>query len=205
MADEKPVSKIKPQLIALTAIIIFVIAGTTGVSMYRLGQSSEKILPTPTPSPAASPTGEPTVMPTTTPYPTWTPTPSPTLTPTATPSPTVTPTPTTSPKADLYINGYTFNHAPKQGEAFTISISIYNQGNAAASGFWWEWWPTVASYACRQRIDSMAAHGGRVVTCTYTYGGWANYVTKAVVDTGNEVVESDETNNTYTQNVIPIH
>lgn len=136
-----------------------------------------------------------------------TPTPKPTTTPSPTPSPTPTPTPTAEAKADLYISEYSFDHAPKQGEAFTVKIGIYNKGNKAASGFWWEWWATTSAptYACRQRIDSLAAHGGRIVYCTYTYGGWANYTTKAASDTDNEVPESDEGNNSYTQNVIPIH
>lgn len=108
-------------------------------------------------------------------------------------------------KADLYISDYSFNHPPKQGEAFTINISIYNKGDAAAGSFWWEWWPTAFGKACRAKIDSLAAHGGRVVTCPYTYGGWANYVTKAVADADDDVAESDEGNNVYTQNVVPIH
>jgi len=108
-------------------------------------------------------------------------------------------------KADLYISDYSFNHPPKQGEAFTISISIYNKGDAAAGSFWWEWWPTSSGKACRAKIDSLAAHGGRVVTCPYTYGGWANYTTKAVADADDDVAESDEGNNVYAQNVVPIH
>jgi hypothetical protein len=108
-------------------------------------------------------------------------------------------------KADLYISDYSFNHPPKQGEAFTVSITVYNKGDAAAESFWWEWWPTAYGKFCREKIDSLAAHGGRVVTCTYTYGGWANYATKAVADADDDISESDEENNTYTQTVMPIH
>lgn len=115
------------------------------------------------------------------------------------------PTPTTEPQADLYISEYSFDHPPKMGEAFTVKIGIYNQGNKAAGGFWWEWWAASAVRPCRERIDSLAAHGGRIVTCTYTYGGWSTYTTKAVADVDNEVVESNETNNTKEQQVIPIH
>lgn len=93
------------------------------------------------------------------------------------------------------------------GEAFTVKIGIYNKGNKAAGGFWWEWWATTSapSPACRERIDSLAAHGGRIVYCTYTYGGWANYTVKAVADVDNEVSESDEGNNAHVENLIPIH
>jgi subtilase family serine protease len=108
-------------------------------------------------------------------------------------------------KADLYISEYKFNHPPRMGEAFTVSVSIYNQGDKAADSFWWEWWPTKYDKACREKIDNLVAHGGKVVTCTYTYGGWSTYVTKAVVDADNDVSESEEGNNTYTEDVVPIH
>ncbi|PJE67606.1 hypothetical protein COU95_01450, partial [Candidatus Shapirobacteria bacterium CG10_big_fil_rev_8_21_14_0_10_40_9] len=116
-----------------------------------------------------------------------------------------TPTPTPTPMADLYISKYSFDHPPKQGEAFTITIGITNKGNKDAGSFWWEWKPTWAITACRERIDNLTAGSERTVTCTYTYGGWANYETKAIADADNEIPESDEGNNTYTQNVIPIH
>lgn len=94
------------------------------------------------------------------------------------------------------------------GEPFTVKIGIYNKGNKAATGFYWEWWPAASSAHCRERIDSLAARGGRIVYCTYTYAGWtggSGYPSKAVADVDNEVVESDETNNTYTKNVLVIH
>lgn len=93
------------------------------------------------------------------------------------------------------------------GAPFTVSVSIYNQGNVASGDFIWEWWATISAptWACRENVPSIAAHGGRVVTCTYTYGGWANYTTRAIADVDNGVDESNEGNNTYSQNVIPIH
>ena len=97
---------------------------------------------------------------------------------------------------------------PTMGESFTVKIGIYNKGNKAATAFYWEWWPAASSAHCRQRIDSLAARGGRIVYCTYTYGGWtggSGYPSKAVADADNEVSESDETNNTFTKNVLVIH
>lgn len=186
----------------LVIIIILGLFGLMGMGAFYFGKKQQ---PTVSPSPLASvfpePSIEPSLMPT--PRPTLQPSPSPS--PSPTPSPSLSPSP--SPQADLYISEYSFNHPPKQGEAFTIRIGLYNKGNAQAGGFWWEWWATTSapSYACRQRIDSLAAHGGQIVYCTYTYGGWANYETKAVVDKDNEVAESDESNNSYVQNVVPIH
>jgi len=213
MTTDELATKSKKQSGFLIVIIISIITILVGGLMFRMGQLNKKGPGiTPTSSSTISPTKEVTLSPTITtavttvePSPTLAPESTPTLTPTPEPTTTLTPTPTTSPQADLYISEYSFNHPPKSGEAFTVKIGIYNKGNKAASGFWWEWWPTHANYACRQRIDSLAAHGGRIVYCTYTYSSWSTYATKAVADSGNEIVESDETNNTFTQNVIPIH
>lgn len=123
-----------------------------------------------------------------------------TLTPTntATPTLTLTPTVTPTPQADLKVSDYKLSTDPgnpTQGVEFTISFSIYNQGNKSSGPFSWEWWPTKYSAACRQRIDNLVARGGRVVSCEYTYGGWSTYETKVVADSENEISESNETNN----------
>jgi subtilase family serine protease len=109
-------------------------------------------------------------------------------------------------KADLYISEYSFDHDPVQGEEFTVSITFKNKGETDAEDFYWEWWPTVTgSKACREKIDKIDAGEKVKVECDYTYGGWANYTTKAVVDADDDVDEDDEGNNTYTKDVVPIH
>jgi len=129
-----------------------------------------------------------------------------TIAPTPTQAPTQTPTPTPEPKADLYIKEYSFNHPPKKNEEFTVTIVIGNQGNKDAGPFWWEWKSTWATTSCRERVtDGIAAGATKTVSCNFTYTSWSTYETKAIVDAENEVPESDEGNNTYTQNVIPIH
>lgn len=187
------------------AILVFVLLliAVNGVLFLRFRQPSQPVTEevSPTPTETLTPTPEVSPSPSPTPIPTKKPTP----TPTPTPSPTPSPTPTPIPQADLYISKYSFDHPPKQGEAFTVTIGISNKGNKDAGGFWWEWKATWAITACRERIDSLATGSERIVTCTYTYGGWANYETKAIADANNEVPESDEGNNTYTQNVTPIH
>jgi len=173
-----------------------------GMGAFYFGKKQQQ--PIVSPSPLASVFPESSIEPSLTPTPRPTLQPSPFPSPSPTPSPS--PSPSPSPQADLYISEYSFNHPPKQGEAFTVKIGLYNKGNAQAGGFWWEWWPTKYNFACRARIDAgLPAHGGQIVYCTYTYGGWANYETRAVVDAVNEIVESDETNNSHVENVIPIH
>jgi subtilase family serine protease len=108
-------------------------------------------------------------------------------------------------KPDLYITDYSFNHWPTMGEEFTISIKIKNKGNGDADSFHWEWWPTAYGKYCKEEIDGLDAGDSKTVTCTYTYGGWANYATKAVADSDDDISESDEGNNTYSQTVMPNH
>ena len=192
---------------ALAFLIFIIVIGLLALAFFfglKYRQTPTSETPTPTPEVTNVPSPQVTPISTVTPKTTATPTIQPTIISTPTVAPTS--TPTLVPQADLYISEYSFDHPPKQGEAFTVRIGLYNKGNAKAGGFWWEWWPTKYASACRIRIDEgIVAHGGRIVTCPYTYGGWANYETKAVVDADNEVSESDETNNTYTQSVVPIH
>ena len=60
-----------------------------------------------------------------------------------------------------------------------------------------EIWSASATKACTRAVPSLPAKGGVVVTCAYTYGGWSNaYAVKAVADSGADVVESNESDNT---------
>lgn len=188
---------------AVIIALIFLVLILGGYSFYQT-MIQNKVNASPTPQATASEEAEETLSPQATTL--LSPTPFKTPAPTPTPQ-TPTPAPTPSPMADLYISNYVFNHPPKQGEAFTVSVTIYNQGNSSSGDFWWEWWATTSapSYACRERVSSLPARGGRVVSCTYTYGGWANYTTKAIADVNNEVNESNESNNTYEEKVVPIH
>jgi len=205
MAEEnttgQPAKNQNPVIVFLIFIIVIGLLALAFFFGLKYRQTPGGATPTPTPEVTNVPSPQPTPTPEEVSI-------TPTVKPTVTSTPTIAPasTPTSISKADLYISEYSFDHPPKQGEAFTVRIGLYNKGNAKANGFWWEWWPTKYASACRVRIDEgIAAHGGRIVTCPYTYGGWANYETKAVVDADNEVSEIDETNNTYTQNVVPIH
>jgi hypothetical protein len=193
----------------LPLFIVLAIATVAGSYFY-----GTRGVTTPSPTASIEPTTEPELTsgsPATKPLATKTSTPKPTVTSTpvatTTSTPTSTPTATPDNRADLYISNYTFNHPPVKGEPFTVSITIYNKGNVSSGSFVWEWWATTSAptYACRETLSNIVPHGGRVVSCTYTYGGWADYVTRAIVDVENNVDESDESNNTYSQNVIPIH
>ena len=108
-------------------------------------------------------------------------------------------------KPDLTITEYDFNHDPVMGEEFKVEITIKNKGETDAEEFKWEWWSNAYSSSCDGEVDGLEAGASKEVSCEYTYDGWSNYATKAVVDVDDEVNEKNEGNNTSTKNVIPEH
>ena len=114
------------------------------------------------------------------------------------PSPTATPT-TVPSAADLIITDITFNpNPPTQGQNVTVSVTVYNQGSAAAGAFKLDWYggSNFPSPSCSWNIDSLVGKGGYVKTCTYQYVSWySTIISKAVADSGGSVAESNETNN----------
>ena len=153
-------------------------------------------------SPTVSPTAVP---PTRTPAPP-TPVPPTAVPPTAVPPtaipPTVVPPTATPTRPDLYISEMSLDPAsPQMGQVVNIRVGVYNQGSAAAGAFDVEWWAASTTRGCVWNVASLVARGGRILTCTYTYGGWANYTVRAVADSVNAVAESDEANNTLSMAV----
>jgi uncharacterized protein YraI len=125
----------------------------------------------------------------------------------APPLPTpVPPTATTVPPVvklpDLYISEYSWSPVPPHmGVSFHVRVGVYNQGNAAAGAFVVQWWLSTSapSATCSWNVASVAAHGGRILECDYTPGGWANYPSLVVADASGTVNESNEGNNTTSQ------
>jgi subtilase family serine protease len=108
-------------------------------------------------------------------------------------------------KADLYVKSYSFSEDPKMGTEFTVTIVIGNKGLAASAESYWEWWATSSKQGCKKKVGAISAGGASTVQCNYTYSSWSNYTTKAVVDSQNDVDESNESNNIATKQVTPLH
>jgi len=106
---------------------------------------------------------------------------------------------------DLSIGEYSFDPVPEKAVPFTVRIGIKNEGNVVAEDFYWEWWGTPHSYACREHISEIAPGSTKVVTCGYEYSGWSTYDTSARVDVDDNITELDEDNNEYHEDVVPIH
>lgn len=101
---------------------------------------------------------------------------------------------------DLIITAMTFSDDPVvQGDPFTVTVKVKNQGTADAGAFSVQWWSSWAVVSCNWTVPSLAAGAQTTLTCDYTYGGWANYTVKAVADSGNLVAESNEGNNELSQ------
>jgi subtilase family serine protease len=106
----------------------------------------------------------------------------------------------------LIITDITFSpYPPKKGQAVTVKVSSYNQGNAAAGAYTVRWWPgeNYPAPACTWNIGGMVANGGQVHTCVYAGypSSYGSINTKAVVDTNNTVAESNEGNNTMIKGI----
>jgi uncharacterized protein YraI len=100
---------------------------------------------------------------------------------------------------DLGMTQYTLSpNPPTQGQPVTVSISVYNYGNAPAGAFTVEWWSSTGanSPGCTWTISSVPAKGGYVKSCQYSYPSWYAFIdTRVVIDAGNSVAESNEANN----------
>ena len=84
---------------------------------------------------------------------------------------------------------------PVQNRDNEVRITIKNIGNAPAGAFDWDWQPGSAT-PFDGSLPGLDAGQSQVVTVTWNPASWyANLSTRARVDTGNAVEESDETNN----------
>jgi len=112
------------------------------------------------------------------------------------------PTPTPVPMPNLKVDWIKLDpNPPVQGQPVKVELQIYNHGNARANGYFWiKWWAGVNFVDgphCQWHINGLAAHGGRVLKCNYPgYASWYGRLeTKAVVDTEDDIAESNEDDN----------
>lgn len=90
---------------------------------------------------------------------------------------------------------------PVQSHDNEVRITIKNIGNAPAGAFDWDWQPGTAT-PFEGSLPGLNAGQSQVVTVTWNPASWyGNLPTRARVDIGNAVEESDETNNELQVNV----
>ncbi len=93
---------------------------------------------------------------------------------------------------------------PVAGESFDLTVTVTNQGTAAAGGFHVAWYadratpPTPGTGAERYDwVSSLAAGASHVMTDTYTYASEGQYNMYVFPDVNEIVTESDEGNNVF--------
>ncbi|MHC1583789.1 MAG: S-layer protein domain-containing protein [Methanosarcinales archaeon] len=104
------------------------------------------------------------------------------------------------PLPDLFVSEFSLDPStPVQYDPVSVQIGLRNQGTARSDSFIVEWWAgeNYREPACKWKVKSLAAGEERILTCTYEgYPSWyERLTTTVVVDSSDEVVESDEENN----------
>jgi len=88
---------------------------------------------------------------------------------------------------------------PYESQSVAIEVRIANNGGSVAEDFTVKWWPGegYASAACSWDVDDLDPGDDQTLHCTYGgYPSWYPSInTKAEVDTGDDVDESNEGNN----------
>jgi hypothetical protein len=108
---------------------------------------------------------------------------------------------------DLVVTAIDFDpYPPTKNDSVTVRVKIKNQGGTTEEGFTVKWWPgenypnPATSWNMNGGLDA-----GETVTLTYVYAGYPSTYgsinTKAVIDTGDTVGESNEGNNTFLRNI----
>ncbi len=108
---------------------------------------------------------------------------------------------------DLVVTAIDFDpYPPTKNDPVVVRVKVKNQGGTTEEGFTVKWWPgenypnPATSWNVNGGLDA-----GVSVTLTYVYAGYPSTYsginTKAVVDTGDTVGESNEGNNTFLRSI----
>lgn len=103
---------------------------------------------------------------------------------------------------DLFVEAITFNPTtPVALLPLKVTVRVKNQGSATANNFTLHWWGgnNFSSISCEWTIASLEAGKTVEKLCeNFTYSSsYSSITTKASVDAGGAVAESNEGNNTY--------
>jgi hypothetical protein len=104
-------------------------------------------------------------------------------------------------KPDLIVSEFTITPStPVMGQNVQVRIGAYNDGNAVSGQFTVHWYglSSFPNPSCSWTVDSLAAHGGKILTCNnFAFNSWypINKTSVAIVDAINKVTESNEGNN----------
>jgi subtilase family serine protease len=128
---------------------------------------------------------------------------SPTATAVISDSPTATPDPIQKLnilRPDLVITSMRVSPNPAtQNNPVSVQITVQNRGPAPSGDFSVQWLSAKTTLGYSWVVSSLAVGAMANLSCSYTYKDWDNaYTIKAVADTGAQVVEVNEDNNSLT-------
>jgi uncharacterized protein YraI len=119
-------------------------------------------------------------------------------TPTFTQAPEVILAPPVAGTPDLVASGMQYWPSPaKNNEPVSIQVKVTNSGNAPAGSFAVSWLSNQNAPGCDWTVQGLGVGASQNLDCEFTYHGnaTASYWITLVVDTGNQVAESNEGNN----------
>jgi subtilase family serine protease len=86
-----------------------------------------------------------------------------------------------------------------QNSPVSVQITVQNRGPAPSGDFSVQWLSANTTVGCSWVVSSLVAGAMTNLSCSYPYQDWNNaYTIKAVADTGAQVVEVNEDNNSLT-------
>jgi hypothetical protein len=189
----------------IAAVLLFCAALLSGVyALYALSTPTPEtaadtltFTSTEPPMPTYTPTFTPTEPPTST---GMSPTPTPTEPPTPTGTPTSTPTKTPPPSSDpdLVASGMQYFPDPaKNAQPIDIQVRVTNNGSVPVGRFVVVWLSNQTRPGCDWVVPKLEPGESKNLKCRFTYDGnpTASYWTTLIVDSQNQITESDESNN----------
>ena len=94
---------------------------------------------------------------------------------------------------------------PVRGRPVEVRVGVYNDGTVPAGPYRVEWYPgeNYSDPACSWNVSGNNPGGGRILNCTFSGypSRYASLRTKVIVDTGNNVAESNESDNTRSMEI----
>jgi hypothetical protein len=99
---------------------------------------------------------------------------------------------------DLVASGMQYWPNPaKNNQPISIQVKLTNSGSAPAGSFSVSWLSNQDAPGCNWDVQGLGVGASKNLDCEFTYNGnaTANYWITLVVDTGNQVAESNEGNN----------
>jgi hypothetical protein len=102
---------------------------------------------------------------------------------------------------NIVINNFSLSPStPVKGEPVEVRVGVYNNGTARAGSYKVEWYPgeNYPQPACSWNVSGNNVNGGKVLNCTYDGypSRYGSIRTKVVADSGGQVEESNEGDNT---------